>query len=267
MNSSKTIWHRFRGWFGKEPTPVSNQDADMVISPEAARKMKLCEKKLGYQFHDQQLLKTALTHTSGAAHKLVSNERLEFFGDAILGQVVSEWLFCEYPNYLEGELTRIKSVIVSRKTCAAIAYKLGVEEIIIVGKGIGSQGMIPESILSNAIESLLAALYLDGGGVAAREFISSHFTPLVTLVVSEGVPTNFKSQFQQVAQREFKTTPIYELLDERGPDHQKEFHVSAVVDDQVFDPGWGKSKKEAEQMAAYLALVALGEIEESNVPE
>ena len=113
----------------------------------------------------------------------------------------------------------------------------------------------------------MAALYLDGGSVAAREFISQHFTPLVNLVISEGVPTNFKSQFQQVAQREFGSTPIYELLDERGPDHQKEFHVSAVVDEQVFDPGWGKSKKEAEQMAAYLALVALGEIEESDVHE
>ena len=264
MNSRTTIWHRFRGWFGRESEPRASDVPVTVISPAAAKKMRLCEKRLGYRFKDQQLLKVALTHTSGAAHKLLSNERLEFFGDAILGQVISEWLFCEYPRYLEGELTRIKSVIVSRKTCADIASKLAVREFVIVGKGIGANGTIPESILSNAIESLVAALYLDGGSVVAREFIRKHFTPLIQGVVSDGVPTNYKSQFQQVAQRDFKKTPVYYLQDEKGPDHQKEFYVYAAIDQQQFLPGWGKSKKEAEQMAAYLALIALGEIADSN---
>ncbi len=265
MKSKKTIWDQFRGWFrGHKSTGPTDVDG-IEISEQEQVKLAACERTLGYQFRDTKLLKVALTHTSGANHRLASNERLEFLGDAILGQVISEWLFCEYPRYLEGELTRIKSVIVSRKACAQVAERLLLQDVVIVGKGIGARDTIPRSILSNAFESLVAAMYLDGGYQAAQSFVLRCLKDEMLSMVSEGVPINYKSLFQQVAQREFKLTPVYKLLKEQGPDHQKEFHVCAVVGDREFESGWGNSKKDAEQHAALNALKTLGEIDEDSI--
>lgn len=265
MKSKRTFWDQFRGWFSGHRPPPTRATDDIEISEQDREKLIVCQGRLGYRFRDPMLLKVALTHTSGANHRLASNERLEFLGDAILGQVISEWLFCEYPRYLEGELTRIKSVIVSRKTCATVADQLQLQEVVIVGKGIGAKDSIPRSILSNAFESIVAALYLDGGYEVAQGFILTFLKDSMLEMVSDGVPINYKSLFQQVAQREFKLTPVYQLLDERGPDHQKEFHVFAVVGERVFESGWGNSKKEAEQQAALNALNSLGEIDEESM--
>ncbi len=265
MKPKKTFWDQFRGWFSGHKA-IDSPDVDGIkVSEQDLVKLASCENAIGYRFKDSKLLKVALTHTSGASHRLASNERLEFLGDAILGQVISEWLFCEYPRYLEGELTRIKSVIVSRKTCAHVAERLEFQDVVFVGKGIGARETIPRSILSNAFESIVAALYLDGGYEAAQAFVLSCLEDEMLAMISEGLPINYKSLFQQVAQREFKLTPIYKLIGERGPDHEKEFHVCAVVGEIKFESGWGNSKKDAEQRAALNALKALGEIDEESM--
>ena len=244
MKPKKTFWDQFRGWFSGHKA-IDSPDVDGIkVSEQDLVKLASCENAIGYRFRDSKLLKVALTHTSGASHRLASNERLEFLGDAILGQVISEWLFCEYPRYLEGELTRIKSVIVSRKTCAHVAERLEFQDVVFVGKGIGARETIPRSILSNAFESIVAAMYLDGGYEVAQTFVLSCLEDEMLAMVSEGLPINYKSLFQQVAQREFKLTPIYKLIGERGPDHEKEFHVCAVVGERASsNPDGGIAKK------------------------
>src|SRR5512132_1223388 len=120
-----------------------------------------CEDVLGYRFKDPTYLREALTHASGANHRLTSNERLEFLGDAILGAIVCELLFRKFPESLEGELTRIKSVVVSRRTCAKISQRLGFDEFLVLGKGMGSQDETPSSVMADVFESLIGAIYLD----------------------------------------------------------------------------------------------------------
>ena len=133
-----------------------------------------CQEVLDYRFRDPTFLREALTHASGADHRLVSNERLEFLGDAILGAIVCELLFLKFPEYLEGDLTRVKSVVVSRRTCAKISRKLGFDEFLVLGKGMGSQDETPSSVLADVFESLIGAIYLDGGMEAAKRFIVRH---------------------------------------------------------------------------------------------
>jgi len=213
-----------------------------------------CQQKLGYRFRDMQLLVDALRHASGVSHRLASNERMEFLGDAILGFVVCEQLYSLYPNYLEGELTRIKSAVVSRDTCARISEKIGLEKFLILGKGMAADPDIPRSVVAAALESLIAAIYLDGGVEAARRFILEHTNPEIEQTDSGESGGNYKSQLQQFAQREHGVTPIYQLLDEKGPDHSKCFKISAQVASELYPAAWGKSKKESEQRAAHNAI-------------
>jgi ribonuclease-3 len=213
-----------------------------------------CQERLGYAFTDRRLLKAALTHASGAAHRLDSNERLEFLGDAILGLVVCELLYQTFEKYEEGELTKVKSVVVSRQTCAAISRALALEEFIVVGKGMAGGQRLPVSLMAGVFESLVAAIYLDGGLVAAREFILRHVRPVVDSTVEGSHGANYKSLLQQIGQKEYNATPTYSLLDEKGPDHSKCFLVSAHLGSKKFSPAWGRNKKEAEQHAALNAL-------------
>ena len=196
----------------------------------------------------------ALTHSSGATSRVESNERLEFLGDAILGMVVCQELFHSYPDLLEGELTRIKSVVVSRETCAAVSEQLGLEECLFLGKGMTAQSSIPKSLLADVFESLIAAIYLDGGFDAARDFIERHVFAFIQPVADGDAGGNYKSDLQHYAQRVFGRTPTYLMLDEQGPDHEKNFQIAACIGDQQFDAAWGQSKKQAEQMAAQNAL-------------
>jgi ribonuclease-3 len=213
-----------------------------------------CEARLGYTFLDKTLLLSALTHASGAQHRLKSNERLEFLGDAILGFIVCERLFQLYPEYLEGDLTKIKSVVVSRNTCAKISQELDLQEFLILGKGMTTHPRVPPSLLSDVFESLIAGIYLDGGDPAVREFILRTVGPEIDAAVAGELGSNYKSLLQQMAQRDFGTTPTYKLLDEKGPDHSKCFKISAEVGDRRYQPAWGRNKKEAEQHAARNAL-------------
>jgi ribonuclease-3 len=224
--------------------------------PDASLLLKL-EQRIGYEFKDKGLLLSALTHASGAEHRLASNERLEFLGDAILGAVVCELLFHQYPEFLEGELTRLKSIVVSRQTCAKISEALGMQEFLILGKGMTTHPSVPSSLLADVFESLLAAIYLDGGDAAARQFIGATMGPEIELAAEGETGSNYKSLLQQLAQREHGTTPTYQLLDEKGPDHSKCFKVAAQVGPDRYQPAWGRNKKEAEQRAARNALSQL----------
>jgi ribonuclease-3 len=213
-----------------------------------------CEERIGYQFVDKGLLRAALTHASGALHRLASNERLEFLGDAILGAIVCELLYQRYPEYLEGDLTRLKSAVVSRQTCAKISEQLGMREFLILGKGMSSHPTVPSSLLADVFESLIAAVYLDGGVQFVRDFIAKYVGAEIDLAAEGEVGGNYKSLLQQVSQREHGTTPTYQLLDEKGPDHSKCFKISAQIGPRRYQAAWGRNKKEAEQRAARNAL-------------
>ena len=222
--------------------------------PPEVSLLKKLQQRIDYEFQDEGLLLAALTHASGAEHRLASNERLEFLGDAILGEVVCEMLYRQYPDYLEGDLTRIKSIVVSRQTCAKLSIALGMQEFLILGKGMTTHPSVPPSLLANVFESLVAAIYLDGGDAAARRFISDAMEEEIELAAGGETGSNYKSLLQQLAQREQGTTPTYQLLDEKGPDHSKCFQVAAQVGDSRYQPAWGRNKKEAEQRAARNAL-------------
>jgi len=226
-------------------------------------KVVACEQQLGYTFQDKSLLSLALTHASGADHRLASNERLEFLGDAILGAVICQRLYQKYPESLEGDLTTIKSAVVSRQTCAKVSQDLGLEQFLVIGKGMTNSGFVPSSLLAGLFESLVAAIYLDGGEDSARSFIERYMDPEIELVASGESGGNYKSSLQQLAQKDFGSTPVYQLLDEKGPDHAKCFKVAAVVNDETFAPAWGRNKKEAEQHAA---CNALAQVENRPIP-
>ncbi|HWE36128.1 MAG TPA: ribonuclease III [Isosphaeraceae bacterium] len=224
---------------------LSQRDEELLL--------EYCQRALDYDFRDPSFLRAALTHASGADHRLASNERLEFLGDAILGAIVCELLYLKFPDYQEGDLTRIKSVVVSRRTCAKISQELGFQEFLIMGKGMGASEQTPSSILADLFESLVGAIYLDGGMEAAKDFVVEHLEPEIDATV-EGQGVNYKSSLQQTAQRQFGATPTYLLLDEKGPDHHKCFKISAQIGPRRYAPAWGRNKKDAEQRAALNAL-------------
>jgi len=222
--------------------------------------LELCQEIIGYKFRDVGLLETALTHASVANDRRHSNERLEFFGDAVLGMIVCHELYLRFPHYLEGELTKIKSMLVSRRTCSRVAEKMGLAQFLQVGKGMSNQERIPDSCTAGAIESILGAIYIDGGEQAARDFIVQHIGPWLDKADAGEHQENFKSMLQQYAQHTMNTTPTYEMLDEKGPDHSKCFEVGVVISQRRFPSAWGTSKKDAEQLAAFYTLQELSVI-------
>jgi ribonuclease-3 len=233
------------------------------VSPERRRLLEECQTKLPYEFANPNLLLAALTHASSAGSRVSSNERLEFLGDAILGMVVCERLFASYPDLLEGELTKIKSVVVSRNTCARLAAQMGMQKYLILGKGMAAQGSIPRSVLADCFEALIAAIHLDGGLQAAREFVMRHVQPEIDAAAGAREVGNYKSQLQQLIQKDRAATPTYVTVEEKGPDHSKLFLVAAVIGGERYPAAWGRNKKEAEQRAA---LNALCRIEDRPTP-
>ena len=219
--------------------------------------LQLCEAALEYQFVNRELLRNCLTHASGANHRLASNERLEFLGDAILGCVICEILYRQFPEDTEGELTRIKSIVVSRTTCAKISEAIGLPKSLLLGKGLSINDKVPMSVAAAVFESLIAGVYLDGGLGAAQRVIERVMGPEIELAGGVEHGRNFKSLLQQFAQKNFGETPVYRLLDEKGPDHSKCFKVTALIGPQTYHPAWGANKKAAEQRAAQNALYEL----------
>lgn len=222
------------------------------------------EQLIQYRFTDHMLLREALTHASTADDPLQSNERMEFLGDAVLGFVVCEKLFAMFPEYREGDLTKIKSAVVSRRICAEVSDKIGLTELLALGKGMSGREGLPSSIAAAVYESIVAAIYLDGGIDAARVFILEHMTDHIIEAEASTHQDNFKSLLQQYAQRQQEDLPTYHLLDEKGPDHAKCFEVCVALGHRRFPAAWGASKKEAEQNAALNALADLGVIDANS---
>jgi ribonuclease-3 len=213
---------------------------------------------IGLEFNDTALLALALRHASHSDSRLDSNERLEFLGDAILGVVTCERIFQRFPEALEGEMTKIKSTVVSRKTCADIAEHMALDTLLILGKGMQTQERVPRSLCAAVFESVIAAIYLDRGFEAARAFLLPLIDPVIEEAEQSGHQQNFKSVLQQHAQQTMGESPAYRVLDEKGPDHAKCFKVAVELAGRTYESCWGQSKKQAEQQAAQLALRELG---------
>lgn len=224
--------------------------------------MHRIEKVIKYSFKDKKLLTQALTHKSFAAERKVSdhNERLEFLGDSVLGLVVSHYVFRSDETCLEGKLAKLKSRLVSSKFLANWAKDIHLGSFLHLGQGENSAGgRTRDSIMANALEAVIGAIYLDGGFTAAQKFINEH---LIEIGAEIGID-DFKSTLQELVQKKFKIPPSYELLQTVGPEHEKCFTVAVKIEDIKLGRGKGRNKKEAEQSAAKDALekIKQGKIE------
>ena len=222
--------------------------------------IKELEEAIGYRFSNITLLQNALTHSSYANERwhdsLKSNERLEFLGDSILGMVVAEYLYKQFPNRPEGELTRMRADMVCETSLAAIAAKIGLGRHLLLGHGEEQGGGRKRpSILADAVESVIAASFIDGGMEAAERFIR-HFV-LCNVPVARLQNVDYKTGLQELVQQKKNQVLSYRLVDQSGPDHDKTFTVEVSLNDQVVGKGSGSSKKRAEQDAARAAMEVL----------
>ena len=220
-------------------------------------KLEELEEKLGYHFHDRRLLEQALCHSSYANERhmdrLLNNERLEFFGDAVLELATSEYLYLNYPEMPEGEATRTRSSIVCEQTLALCARDLGLGTWLRLGKGEElTGGRERDSITSDAMEALLGAIYLDGGFANAKEFVH-HF--ILNDIEHKKLFFDSKTILQEQIQSETEEPLRYELIKEEGPDHNKRFTVTVSLGNDILGTGSGRTKKAAEQEAAYRAIL------------
>jgi len=232
------------------------------VSPERASEgPKALERLLGVRFKDAELRETALTHRSYAFENVLdnNNERLEFLGDAVLGIVVTDMAFREFTEMPEGELAKLRAAIVNMGALAEVGRDLGIGRFVLLGKGEEmSGGRDKSSILADALEALLGAIYLDRGLDAARRLIERLFRPrMIAYVRGEG-ERDYKTILQELASADLHALPEYRIS-ERGPDHQKEFTATVLLAGKEWGSGMGRSKKEAEQQAAHEAYVRLTE--------
>lgn len=221
--------------------------------------IKELEQRIGYQFHDISLLKRALTHSSFTNEQKINRtgdyERLEFLGDAVLELTSSEFLFHEHPEVPEGELTKMRASMVCEPALAFCARDLELGKFIRLGKGEeNTGGRERDSIISDVMEAVTGAIYLDGGMEPARQFINRF---ILFDLENKRLFYDSKSNLQEVIQGKLKKEFWYELLEESGPEHNKVFKVSVHMEDEILGEGAGKTKKAAEQQAAYKALLLL----------
>ena len=219
--------------------------------------IKDLEEAIGYRFRNITLLQNALTHSSYANERwhnsLMSNERLEFLGDSILGMLVAEYLYRNFPDRPEGELTRMRADMVCEKTLAAVANRIGLGKHLMLGNGEEQGGgRSRNSILADAVESVIAACYLDGGFAAALGFVNTFV--LVDIPVVKFHNTDYKTALQEKVQQKKNQQLSYQLIGEEGPDHDKRFLVEVLLNGRPIGTGTGTSKKRAEQDAARVAL-------------
>ena len=236
------------------------------MSSTVLRKVMRIEEILGYEFHDKELIRSAITHPSAVEGQPVSAsyERLEFLGDSVVGMVVAEELYRQFPDLDEGGLTRLKVLLISGESLSSSASEHGFQSVLILGpseRGTGARGM--HSALENVYEAVVGALYLDGGYEAARRWVvqtlQPHLAPWRTRI-----PDNPKSLLQEKTQADLRETPRYELLSEEGPAHAPTFVSACMVGEREVGRGRGSSKKEAESAAATAALRALGYAEQAE---
>ncbi len=235
-----------------------------VDNKEFEDKLADCQKKLAYSFDNIKLLENALTHTSFKTAYNPSNERLEFLGDAILGMVISEYLFKKFPDYSEGKLTKIKSVVVSRATLAKIGTEMGLKQFISVGKGLMTSRSFPKSLIANVFEAIIAAIYFDSGLKSAYDFTLRCLKDEIDTVCNNKHDKNYKSMLQHFCQRQQGHIPRYKIIKQSGPDHDKTFEVITLIHNVEHCTGLGNNKKEAEQIAARKTLEFL-EVNTDNI--
>lgn len=225
-----------------------------------------CE-QIKVDFHDFNLLKEALTHRShvneNGKHSINHNERLEFLGDAVLELVVTEYLFAQYPDKPEGDLTSFRAALVRTESLAEAGEELNFGEYIYMSKGEErTGGRERKAILANTFEAVMGAMYLDQGIEICRKFVSKTLLPKLDKIVQKRLDIDAKSKLQELAQEIVRVTPIYQLKAEQGPDHDKEFTMEVLLGDQVMAEGTGNSKQAAEQQAANIALENWNELYE-----
>lgn len=219
------------------------------------------EERLGHEFRDRSLLLQALTHRSylneNTSYEYPHNERLEFLGDAVLELIVTEFLYKNYAND-EGELTNWRAALVNAKTLAGISRDLNFEEYLLLSKGEAKDkdSKARMYILANAIEAIIGAVYLDGGMPASEKFIGQHVLSHLPKILKDELYVDAKSKFQETAQELMGVTPTYKVLEEKGPDHAKEFTIGVFLDKELISVGRGTSKQEAQVAAADAALDA-----------
>ena len=219
----------------------------------------------GHEFKNKNILRTALTHSSYANEKernCTYNERLEFLGDSVLSLVVSEFLYTR-KKLAEGEMSKTRANLVCEKSLAECAKRINLGDMLFLGKGEErTGGRERASVLADATEALIAALYLDGGFETAKRFVLSMLGDTMEKVLDKKYISDYKTALQEIIQAQSNEKIEYRLLGESGPDHNKEFKMAVFLDDECFESGTGRTKKDAEQEAARLALIKMGKIDE-----
>ena len=220
------------------------------------------QKKMGVSFQQPELLTQALTHSSYANENPgvapASNERLEFLGDAILGLIVAENLFRDFPGMSEGEMTRLRSILVKQETLARVAESIKLGNYLYLGKGEeASGGKDKPANLARALEAVVAAVYLDQGSAITEQLVLEILDAELLKTLYQGAIIDYKSQLQELLQAKTQQTPVYNLIETQGPDHNKNFTVEVRLGNDVLATGIGRSKKKAETEAAHIALEKL----------
>ena len=239
------------------------------MTRERRTQLELLEEALGYRFNDPSFLDCALTHRSYANENpdllRQDNERLEFLGDAVLTLCISDMLMKKFPDLTEGDLSKIRSSIVNEKPLARLARELRLGDYLLLGRGEEiSGGRLKSSLLANALEAMIAAIYCDTGFDGVCGFVGRRFLPLLDTGDIKILYRDYKTSLQEMTQNRFRVIPRYSVLREFGPDHDKVFQVRVAVGDIVSAAGLGRNKKEAEQRAARKVLGALEKLPQAD---
>lgn len=245
------LWKKLRNLFATDrPTPTDAQLDEL-------------ENLIGYRFRDRDMLRLSLTHRSiarAADQDMPSNERLEFLGDSVLGLVIAHRLYHRHPDLSEGDLTKQKAMLVNEVTLSSVAIEIGLNmHIYISPEEEKSGGRERPSIVSDAFESIIGAVYLDGGLAAARRLVLDTIYSRRAIILADDAQRNYKGDLLEMMQARAAGMPRYEIVSETGPDHDKTFNVVVTVGGEQIGQGAGSSKKEAEQRAAAQALMRMAE--------
>jgi len=232
----------------------------MKISPVSKEKrLKKLENKIAYHFHDLSLLIQALTHKSYTNENpsafYPDNERLEFLGDAVVGLTISHLLMNNFPDFTEGELSKLRSALVNEQRLSSVARNFEIGKFLFLGKGeANTGGRNKDSILSASYEAVIGAIYLDSDFSSVFRVVENHFSSTISTIGGNSFYHDYKTELQELSQALFNSPPDYIITGESGPDHDKSFEVGIVIKGDILGKGWGKSKKAAEQQAAKEAL-------------
>ena len=247
-----------REWRLTRRTVGASAELRPVTSARRAE-LRSLQRRMGVRFRDDRLMNMSLCHRSYTAEAgAASNERLEFLGDAVLGVVVSQWLYRRLDGRPEGDLARVKSVVVSEESLARIARQIAVDRYLLLGRGEErSGGRGKNALLADALEALIGACYLDSGLHAAERFVERVFAEEIENVIAGRHRQDYKTLLQEFSQKRFRAFPKYRVAERRGPDHDRVFSMDVVVDGRPYGPAQGKSKKQAEQRVARIAYTEL----------